>query len=460
MGFLDMDDFSQAAEDSTIVPHPLAEKLSLEAKTSYLGMVIFAALAAYGTINAAEKKAIRAVGLSLQLGETDINESIETISGLKTNPEKISFVRESVASLSDRDTAMWLYCDMTAVMSIEGALSGDAETFLSVVAKIMKIAKDDLDFLNDFSTVLSEEKKPEAATVLFKYTQQQFPLPEGLVRHFIPKLDPVRLPGGKLPLGENKFCDGRFIIDSPIIVGTGSKLLMKNAEIEFGINGWIENEDGEIEFADSKLTARTEQTEKNTLLRYLIHSIAAKKKSLSRYLIRSKAAVVSFSGCSFDGAMTRAAISQQHFLRIHSCTFSNFTNDDCVLYGKDIDCSGCCFNHCSSGKSLMAGEKINISKSKFLHCTAKDSIIDVQELTFYQRMAKDRLIDVTDSSSRLELILYQQCKAEKIFGHYSFLILRYLCYVDCVGTCYGDSSSRWEEIVDYETWQKKYEEAK
>ena len=56
MGFLDMENFSQAAEDSTVVPHPLAEKLSLEAKTSYLGMVIFAALAAYRTINASEKK--------------------------------------------------------------------------------------------------------------------------------------------------------------------------------------------------------------------------------------------------------------------------------------------------------------------------------------------------------------------------------------------------------------------
>ena len=432
MVFLDMENFSQAAEDSTVVPHPLAEKLSLEAKTSYLGMVIFAALAAYGTINPAEKKAIRATGLSLQLGETDINESIETISGLKTNPEKISFVRESAASLSDRDTAMWLYCDMAAVMSIEGALPGDAETFLSGIAKFMKIARVDLDFLNDFSGFLPEEKKPEAATILFKYTQQQFPLPEGLVRHFIPELDPVRLPGGKLPLGENRFCDGRFIIDSPIIVGTGSKLLVKNAEIEFGINGWIENEDGEVEFADSKLTARAEQAAPESTEKY------------SLFLIRSTAAVISFSGCSFDGAMTRAAIDQQYLLKIHSCKFSNFTNQPtdsvdpiscrCVIYGKDIYCSDCCFDHCRSSLSFIKGEMISISRSKFLHCTAVDCIIDAD-------------------CSKQELILYLQCKASYILWKKKYT-LQDLCYHECVGTCYGS------ETVDYETWQKKYEEAK
>ena len=354
---------------------------------------------------------------------------------MKTNPEKIAFVRESVASLSDRDTAMWLYCDMAAVMSIEGALPGDAETFLSGMAKFMKIAREDLDFLNDFSTVLSEEKKPEAATVLFKYTQQ-FPLPEGLVRHFIPKLEPVRLPGGKLPLGENNFCDGRFIIDSPIIVGTGSKLLVKNAEIEFGINGWIENEDGEVEFADSKLTARAEQGEPESTENY------------SLYLIHSTAAVISFSGCSFDGAMTRAAISQQHLLKIHSCSFSNFTGqinigDDyslsCngVIYGRDIDCSDCCFDHCRSNQSFMAGDKISISRSKFLHCTAEDCIIAADD----------------SSRSTQELALYLQCKARKILRDYRYT-LQDLCYHECVGICYGS------ETVDYETWQKKYEEAK
>ena len=419
MGFFDLDEFTQAAEDSTIIPHPLAEKLSLAAKTSYLGMVVFASLVDDGKLTPDEQKAMRKTGLALQLPESDFDDIVGTVTGLKTNPEKMAFVKESLPALSERDTAMFLYCDMVGAMTADGELSDDAKAFLSGMAKFLKITGKDLDFLNEY-TVFFPGKKPEAADVVFKYAAQN--LPDGLISYFTPVLNPVRIPGGQLPLGDNKFCDGRFLIDSKVIVGTGVKLLVKNAEIEFGINGWIEIEDGDAEFIDSKFTAMEGQTEN-------------KADKTPVYLIKSSATKLLFSGCSFDGKMTRAAITQDYDLTMRDCRFNKLNgSDSCCVFGRDVVCIRCNFDNCSGNYFILKSlEDITICKTEFILCSANYIV----------------------SGSKLvqTVVLYKKCKSGIYVWDFSDKSqLGILCYIDCVG------SVRSSSHVDYETWKKHFEE--
>ena len=75
MGFFDLDEFAQEAEKVSIIPHPLADKLSLVKKISYLGMLFFSAAINDGKVADGETKKFRKIGFSLKLQESDINET-------------------------------------------------------------------------------------------------------------------------------------------------------------------------------------------------------------------------------------------------------------------------------------------------------------------------------------------------------------------------------------------------
>lgn len=425
MGFFDLDEFAKAAEDSEVVPHPLAEKLSLVAKTSYLGMVVFASLVDDGKLNAKERKAMRETGLALKLPESDIDDTVSSVTCLKTNPEKMAFVKESLPVLSERDTAMFLYCDMVSAMTADGALTNDAKAFLSGMAKFLKFSQKDQKFLNEYIVFFSEDKKPEAADVVYKYAAAK--LPEGLISYFTPVLNPVHIPGGRLPLGDNEFCNGRFLIDSKVVLGTGAKLLVQNAEIEFGINGWIEIEDGDADFIDSKFIAREEKVEK--------------QKDSCNYMIHSENSKLSFSGCTFDGKMIRAAIHQGNILDITDCHFDKMNGGiaPCVCC-HDGFCRNCEFNNCKN--CCLDSEDGKIDRCKFINCSSKGSILRASGSCYTLRM------------------LFKKCKANVIYDQNKWnncFDRQVICFLDCAGK---KCSIESHYSCDYDSWLAAYNDKK
>jgi|GEM_PF-5023328 len=423
MGFFDMDEFTKAAEDSTIAPHPLAEKLSLAAKTSYLGMVVFASLVDDSKLTPDERKAMRETGLALQLPESDIDDTVRTITGLKTNPEKMAFVKESLPAVSERDTAMFLYCDMVDAMTADGALTDDAEAFLSGMAKFLKFSQEDQQFLTEYTAFFPEDKKPEAADVVYKYASKK--LPEGLISYFTPVLNQIHIPGGQLPLGDNEFCNGRFLIDSKVVLRTGVKLLVQNAEIEFGINGWIEIEDGDADFIDSKFIAGEEEEEDK------------KAKDSCNYLIHSANSKLSFSGCTFDGRMIRAAIHQDNILDIKDCQFNKLNGGTApCIRCHDGFCGNCEFNDCKS--CCLDSEDGQIDRCKFINCSSNRSILRASGSSYTTRM------------------LFKKCKAKVVIydqNKWNTISDNVVCFLDCTGTkC--SIGCRWD--CNYETWLAAY----
>ena len=430
MGFFDVNEFNKAADDGMITPHPLAEKLSLAAKISYLGLVVFASFVDDGEISEKERKAMRETGLALKLPESEIDDTVNTVAGLKDNSEKMSFIKESLPALSERDTAMFLYCDMVGAMTADGAMTDDAGAFLSGMAKFLKISREDLNFLTEYTAFFQGDRKPEAAETVFKYAAQK--LPEGLVSYFTPTLNSVRIPGGRLPLGDNNFCDGHFRIDSEVIVGAGVKLLVKNAEIEFGINGWIEIEDGDAEFIDSEFIAAPGEGKKE------------EQQCSSYYLILSEIPKLSFSGCTFDGRMIRAAIYQENILDIKDCRFDNLNGGDASgVFCRDGFCRDFEFN-CCKGCCLYSGNS-KIDRCKFINCSSKSCILE------------------TSVSLKNLRMLFKKCKAAVICNNGLFLhrIVKSkdngaVCFLDCTGMKF--SGCDYES--DYETWLKAYNDEK
>ena len=183
MGFFDLDEFAQEAEKVSIIPHPLADELSLVKKISYLGMLFFSAAINDGKVADGETKKFREIGFSLKLQESDINETRETVEGLLTNTSKMAFVKEAVSLLQEREIAMFLYCDMVCVMDADGELSGDAEKFLDGMTKFLELEERDCCFLKEYSAFMPEKKKSNAAELVQKYRTEKFLFPEGLIKY-------------------------------------------------------------------------------------------------------------------------------------------------------------------------------------------------------------------------------------------------------------------------------------
>lgn len=185
MGFFDLDEFVQEADKISILPHPLADKLSLDKKISYLGMLFFAAAVDDGKVSDGEIKKFWEIGFSLKLQESDINETKETVVGLLTNASKMAFVKEAVSLLQEREIAMFLYCDMVCVMVADGELSHDAEKFLDGMTKFLELEENDCCFLKEYSAFMPADKKSKAAEFIYCFSEK-FDLPDKYLNYFTP----------------------------------------------------------------------------------------------------------------------------------------------------------------------------------------------------------------------------------------------------------------------------------
>ncbi|MFA6929620.1 MAG: hypothetical protein WCT05_04785 [Lentisphaeria bacterium] len=106
------DRIKQKAEESKIPPHSLIKKnIDISVKNAYLGGVVLAALLDDAKIAEQERKRIRELGISLQLGEDGIKEVVNTVENLKSEAEQEAYLEEIVPFLKDRDVALFFLCD-------------------------------------------------------------------------------------------------------------------------------------------------------------------------------------------------------------------------------------------------------------------------------------------------------------------------------------------------------------
>lgn len=435
MGFFDLDEFAQEAEKISIPPHPLADKLSLDKKISYLGMLFFAASVDDGKVADGETKKFREIGFSLNLKETDINETRETVEGLLTNASKMAFVKEAVSLLQERETAMFLYSDMVCIMGADGELSSDAEKFLDGMTKFLELEERDCCFLKEYSAFIPEKKKSKAAEIVQKYRTEKFYFPEGLIKYYTPVLDAVKLHGGKLPLGENQICDGKFILEEELIVGPGSELIIKNAEIEFGLNGYINiAESASAVISDSSFSASPVQPKDG--------------EEFAAFMIQSNISLLNIKGCSFDGKMIKSAIYQRGKLNLSKCSFERLHGGRyyAIESGVDSVFSDCDFMHCTGNLChISAGGKV--SRCKFTDCSSEDEIALV-------------------SSGSLYLVLFERCQASTICERYGDKKWgkEIVCFKDCSrGEPHSLLSFGFDDThtpADYSTWLEAYTRSK
>ena len=309
MAFLDLDEIEQDSKDANIIPHPLKDKLAESEKAAYINAIVFAGLADDDTLSDIELEYGRTRALSLGLNADDFDEAVKTVQSLNGPKERKEFLFEMLTAFTDRTVAMYVLCDMAQAMASDGDLTDDANKFLDSLYRLLlksdkkpdnPLAPADQKFLADYRPFLAPGKTADASEVVREYCGMSYELPAGLVDFFTPDLKPIELKGGSTPAGEFRIVGCRFTLDETLTVESNTKLILRDAEIDFGANGLLvlKGMRVDIENCTFKGTAKPKDPYEHP---WMIEA--------------DDVAYLSFTNCIFDGGDFRCAIKDDGRLK-------------------------------------------------------------------------------------------------------------------------------------------------
>lgn len=355
MAFLDLDEIEQDSKDANIVPHPLKDKLAESEKAAYINAIVFAGLADDDTLSDIELEYGRTRALSLGLNADDFDEAVKTVQSLDGPKERKEFLFEMLAAFTDRTVAMYVLCDMAQAMASDGDLTDDAVKFLDSLYRLLlksdkkpdnPLTPADQKFLTDYRPYLAPGKTADASEVVREYCGMSYELPAGLVDFFTPDLKPIELKGGSTPAGEFRIVGCRFTLDETLTVESNTKLILRDAEIDFGANGLLVLKGMRVDIENC--------TFKGT----------AKPKSAYDHpwmIEADDVAHLSFTNCIFDGGNFRCAIrncsrSESGVLSITGGEFSSLKNDykHILVTSRKLECRKVIWRDCTTGEHAYA----------------------------------------------------------------------------------------------------------
>lgn len=343
------------AENRAVLPHPLKTVLDDAQKACYLSTV-------RRTVNETSDNAptkIQQKGLrhlAVALGVKDAGEA--------TEEKEITLSTDSAM----RSLAFFRYCDMARLFAMDGRPSFSAAQNLALeeVATAFKLVPEDIAFLKEYSAYLGNGKEPDAAHVIHKH-QSPIRFPEGVIRYFTPYMKPIVLAGGDAPVGVYQIVDGHYRLEHTLNVGAQTRLVIKNAVVDFAPDAEFKLLGCATEISDSVFNG--EKTDDKELIGTAFFNGDSNCSTKMN---------VKFEKCHFNGSGCRGGIGIfEGTMVVESCQFDmlvgsligwNQRNPASLFCNKSrwVDCSNVSF---AAGKVTIANcDFVNCVSTVFIHC--------------------------------------------------------------------------------------------
>ncbi len=328
------------AENRAVLPHPLKTVLDDAQKACYLSTVRRAVNETSDNApTKIQQKGLR--HLAVALGVKDAGEA--------TEEKEITLSTDSAM----RSLAFFRYCDMARLFAMDGRPSFSAAQNLALeeVATAFKLVPEDIAFLKEYSAYLGNGKEPDAAHVIHKH-QSPIRFPEGVIRYFTPYMKPIVLAGGDAPVGVYQIVDGHYRLEHTLNVGAQTRLVIKNAVVDFAPDAEFRLLGCATEISDSVFNG--EKTYDKELIGTAFFNGDAHCSTKMN---------VKFERCHFNGSGCRGGIGIfEGTMVVESCQFD-------TLVGCDI------------GWSMYNPAKLTCNKSRWVDCSGLSFRADTVTIT-------------------------------------------------------------------------------
>lgn len=340
-------------EERAVLPHPLRNSLSVEQKEHYLNAVR----------NAVDETSDNSPTKVQQKGLHHLAISLG-VNGNAARAESISRITESSFESEKRNIAFFLYCDIARLFAMDGhaEFSAIQSQKLYEVATALKLSPEDTKFLCRYRVFVGNGNAADAAEFI-RQTQSSIRFPDGFIKYFTPNMKVIVLEGGDTPEGVYQIVDGHYRLEKTLNVGSNTRLIIKNAVIDFAPEAQIELYGRAEDILDSEFNG--EKTEDDDLL----------GKQFFREVRRG---IVKFERCCFNGAGCRSVIYAEGEIVIESCRFNRLCGQEKrpIIFSdyNSIRISNSQLNDCRASGSFCSadsyGSRIEVVACDFISCSS------------------------------------------------------------------------------------------
>ena len=378
-------------EERAVLPHPLKNSLSVEQKEHYVNAVRNAVDETSGNSpTKVQQKGLHHLAISLGVNGND------------ARAESISKITESSFESEKRNMAFFLYCDIARLFAMDGhaEFSAIQNQKLDNVLDTMKLLpEDETEFLREYSTYLGNGKESDTAVVVQK-AQSRVRFPEGFIRYFTPNMKPIALPGGDTEPGVYQIVDGHYRLENTLKVNSKTRLVIKNAIVDFASEAKIELWGSNVAISESEFNG--EKTGREELI------------AIPFFDLRDNCTV---SRCSFNGAKSRAAFEAFLSGNVHidSCKFNELRGSDNhpIVKSHHFVCRKSQWANCVASNNYFETFQAEFVACDFMNCTMGsfvktwlDSYLKITACLFEECVSNGRFMDYNefddDRSAKLE----------------------------------------------------------
>ena len=135
MAFIDENLMADKMDELSAKPHPMLSQAGLAAsvKATYLQGCVLAALVDDAKVDRDERRKLRALGLSLGLLGSDIDDFIQTVQELKTSGEQNDFINELKRTVQGYPLVESFMADFQEILKKEGEIPESSRKFLDFI---------------------------------------------------------------------------------------------------------------------------------------------------------------------------------------------------------------------------------------------------------------------------------------------------------------------------------------
>jgi len=344
-------------EDRAVPPHPLKAILDDAQKARYLNMICAAVNETSDNApTKLQQKGLRHLAIALGVKDADA----------ATEEKEIALSPDSAM----RSLAFFRYCDMARLFAMDGCstFSAAQNQALDGIVTEFKLVPEDAAFLREYTAFYGNEKEPDAAVVVQK-AQRSIRFPDGFIRYFTPNMKPIVLAGGDTPDDVYQIVDGHYRLEKTLKVGDKTRLVIKNAVIDFAPEARIELNNCMTEISDSEFNGEKGEDE---------------KKMGIPFFSGNSDNEVKFERCCFNGAEWRAAVRVAGTATtIILCKLNRLRGsaEDSIMgilnrsaVTSSLHCSHSQWNDCKASACFIEGQNINFEACDFVNCNAETFI--------------------------------------------------------------------------------------
>lgn len=384
-------------EERAVLPHPLKNSLSVEQKEHYVNAVRNAVdETSDNSPTKVQQKGLHHLAISLGVNGND------------ARAESISKITESSFESEKRNMAFFLYCDIARLFAMDGHAEFSAIQYqkLDNVLDTMKLLpEDETEFLREYSTYLGNGKESDSAVVVQK-AQSRVRFPEGFIRYFTPNMKPIALPGGDTEPGVYQIVDGHYRLENTLKVNSKTRLVIKNAIIDFAPEAKIVLWGSNVAISESEFNG--EKTGREELI------------AIPFFDLRDNCTV---SRCSFNGAKSRAAFEAFLSGNVHidSCKFNELRGSDNhpIVKSHNFVCRKSQWANCVASNNYFETFQAEFVACDFMNCTMGSfvktwlhSYLKITACLFEECVSNGRFRDYNEFDDDRSAKLENNCQLE------------------------------------------------